>query len=198
MTDVNIESKSAEAPTQETAETKASFNEEQLHELQQKLAVAEANLEKARKGETFNRNKRLELENQIKEMPNIDEFKSKLEAATKELDELKGAQRNNLIDTALKAEIEKAGAKAVSTVLKLVDRSKITVADGQVDTKSIEAVISELKKTDAVLFDVPKTPDLKRPGETVPTGGYRTELAAAKSQKELQAVLKKYGIGTTI
>jgi len=197
MTDVNKE-ESVETPKQEATETKASFNEEQLHELQQKLAVAEANLEKARKGETFNRNKRLELENQLKEMPNVDEFKTKLEAATKELDELKGAQRNHLIDTALKAEIEKAGAKAVSTVLKLVDRSKITVVDGQVDTKSIETVISELKKTDAVLFDVPKTPDVKRPGEAVPTGGYKTEMAAARTQKELQAVLRKYGIGTTI
>lgn len=196
MTDVTKES-SADAQPQVVAETNAGFTEEQFHELQEKLAVTEANLEKARKGETFNRNKRVELENQLKEIPNADEFKSKLEAATNELNELKGAQRNSLIDTALKVEIEKAGAKAVSTVLKLVDRSKITIADGQVDTKSIEAVISELKKTDAVLFEVPKTPDLKRPGEAAPIGGFKTEMAAAKTQKELQAVLKKYGIGST-
>lgn len=196
MTDVNKEN-GADAQTQE-ATAKPTFTEEQFIELQEKLAVTEANLEKARKGESFNRNKRVELEKQLSEMPNVEEFKSKLEATTKELDELKTAQRNSLIDTALKAEIEKAGAKAVSTVLKLVDRSKITVENGQVDTKSVEALISELKKTDAVLFEVPKTPDLKRPGEAAPVAGFKTEIAAAKTPAQLQAVLKKYNMGSTI
>jgi hypothetical protein len=196
MTDVNKEN-SADAQPQD-AESKAGFTEEQFHELQNKLAVAEANLEKARKGETFNRNKRVELEKQLSEMPSMDDVTTKLTAATKELDELKGAQRNSLIDTALKAEIEKAGAKAVSTVLKLVDRSKITLVDGQVDTKSVEAVVGELKKTDAVLFEVPKTPDLKRSGEAAPVGGFKTEMAAAKTPEQHQAVMAKYGIRSTI
>jgi hypothetical protein len=67
-----------------------------------------------------------------------------------------------------------------------------------VDTKSVEALIEELKKTDAVLFNVVKTPDIKRPGESAVTGGFKTEMAAAKTPVEVQKILAKYGMGSTI
>jgi len=62
----------------------------------------------------------------------------------------------------------------------------------------IEAVIEELKKSDAVLFDVVKTPDLKRSGETTPIASFNTEMKSAKTPAEVQTVLAKYGMGSTI
>lgn len=175
------------------------YTEEQYAELQEKVSITEANLEKSRKGEKFYKAKSAEFENKLKEVPDATELQTKLDLATKELDGLKTASTNALIDTALKAEIEKAGGKAASTVLKLVDRSKIVITDGQVDTKSIEEAVSEVKKTDAVLFDTTqKVPPVKLPGTGNVTDAFKTELKAAKNQKELTAVYTKYGIGVTI
>ncbi|MDP4299922.1 phage scaffolding protein [Leptothrix discophora] len=187
---------SADAP-QET-QVESTLTAEQILALQDELATTKVNLEKARRGEKFNQTKRIELEAQLKDLSGADDFKSKFEAVSRELEDLRTASKNQLIDSVLKDEITKAGARSVSTVLKLVDRSKIAVADGQVDAKSVASVIEELKKTDAVLFEVPKTPDVKRPGEAAPTSSFKTEMAAAKTPKAIQEVLRKYGMGSTI
>ncbi len=198
MSDDNLDKDSADAQNKE-AEGSKTYTEEQFAELQEKLSITEANLEKSRKSETFNRNKRVELENQLKAAPDVTELQSKLETATKELDGLKTAATNALIDTALKAEIEKAGATSVSTVLKLVDRSKIVIKDGQVDTKTVEDVIGEVKKSDAVLFDSKKaTPAIKQPGNGNAIDSFKNELKATKTRAEADAVYAKYGIKTTI
>jgi stress-induced morphogen len=175
-----------------------SLSAEQILALQDELALTKTNLEKARRGEKFNQSKRIELETQLKEFVGGEDFKTKYEAVSKELGEVKSVQRTQLVDTVLKDELTKAGATAISTVLKLIDRSLITVENGLVDAKSVESVIAELKKTDAVLFELPKVPELKRPGEANVTSSFKTEMAAAKSQKDIQSILKKYGMGSTI
>jgi hypothetical protein len=196
MTDVNKENVGADAQGSEPKV--AALTEEQIHALQEELAVTKANLEKARKGETFNRTKRLELEKQLAEVPNVTEIQSKYEAVTQELEAIKTSAKNQLIDTVLKTELEKAGAKSVSTVLKLVDRSKIAVADGQVDTKSIDDLITELKTTDGVLFEVKAAPAIKQPGESKATDAFANEVKGAKTPAQLQAVMTKYGIKSSI
>lgn len=173
----------------------------ELQELKDKLAKTEEILAKARKGEKDNQTRRKDLEAelaQIKAAEDGEDFKSKYEAVSNELGQMKETAKNQLIDNALKEELEKANAKSISTVLKIVDRSKVNVVDGKVDTKSVAALIEEIKKTDGVLFDVPKTPEVKRPGEGTPTSGFTTEMKAATSQAEIQRVLAKYGMGSTI
>ena len=171
---------------------------EQIIALQDELATTKATLEKARRGEKFNQTKRIELENQLKEYVGGENFKSKYEATSTELSQVKETMLNQLIDGVLKDELAKANATSVSTVMKIVDRSKITVVDGKVDTKSVETMIEELKKTDAVLFQDVQTPALKRPGESTPTASFKTEMTAAKTPQEVQKVLAKYGMGSTI
>lgn len=171
--------------------------DELLIQLQDELAATKANLEKARRGEKFNQSKRIELEAQLKDLTGED-FKIKYEAASTELEQLKGTLKNQLIDSVLKDELSKANAKSISTVLKIVDRSKIKVEDGQVDTKSVESLIEELKKTDAVLFQEVQTPAVKRTGESAPIASFKTEMQAAKTPAEVQKVLAKYGMGSTI
>ena len=197
MADANNIDSGVETQVQEAEVKTNAVSPEQVIALQDELAATKANLEKARRGEKFNQSKRVELEEQLKGLTGED-FKVKYEAASTELEQLKGSVKNQLIDSVLKDELTKANAKSISTVMKLVDRSKINVADGQVDTKSIEALIEELKKTDAVLFQEVQTPAVKRTGETTPIASFKTEMTSAKTPAEVQKVLAKYGMGSTI
>jgi hypothetical protein len=193
----NIES-SVETQTGEVSTEKSTLTAEQIIALQDELAVTKVNLEKARRGEKFNQNKRSELETQLKELVGGEDFKTKYEATSTELEQMKETLKNQLIDGVLKDELTKANAKSISTVMKIVDRTKVSVVDGKVDTKSIETLIEELKKTDAVLFQEVHTPALKRTGETTPTASFKTEMQSAKTPQEVQKVLAKYGMGSTI
>lgn len=200
----NIEN-SADAQTQDTDEAAKTFTAEQFNALQEELAATKVNLERSRKGEKFNQSKRHELEtqlagfeSQVKSLMEEEDYKAKYEASSTELNKLKTEIREQQIDTVLTDELTKANARSVSTVMKLVDRSKINVVDGQVDTKSVEELINELKKTDQVLFQEVNTPTLKRPGESTPVASYKGEMSAAKTPAEVQKVLAKYGMGSTI
>jgi hypothetical protein len=192
----NIEN-SADAQ-QETSVKDSSLTAEQIIALQDELAATKANLEKSRRGEKFNQTKRAELESQLKEFVGGENFKTKYEATSTELMQLKDTLKNQLIDSVLKDKLTEANARSVQTVMKIVDRTKVSLVDGQVDTKSVEALIEELKKTDSVLFQEVQTPSLKRTGETTPVASFKTEMSAAKSPAEVQKILAKYGMGSTI
>lgn len=102
--------------------------------------------------------------------------------------------RDGIINSAVEKVLkEKNVTLSLPTALKLLDRSKVVIEDDEVDTKSIQAQLDALKKSDPTLFGGTKLPDVKRPGEGDPVGGYEKELRAAKSQKEIDAVLKKHG-----
>lgn len=125
-------------------------------------------------------------------------FKELYEAAQAKNAELVTGLKNKAVDSALKEVLQKAGARAVDTVSKLVDKSKIVVSDEDysVDVTSIQAQIEEIKKTDPILFGVGEgnnLPPVKRPNDGTPAVGYETEMRAAKNQNEVLAVMKKYG-----
>lgn len=193
MTDVNKES----AETQSEAAVEQTNTETDVKALQEKLATTEALLDKARKGETHNRNLRKDLEAKLAEF-DADGLKSKYESVSSELETLKQTIKQQAIDVALSEAAKAAGAKDVKAVLRLVDRNAIELADGVADAKSIETAIAKTKTEFGVLFETPKTPDLKRPGEQAPISGFKTEMAAAKTPQAINEVLKKYGMGSTI
>ncbi|MDM0042138.1 hypothetical protein QTI05_24080 [Variovorax sp. J22R193] len=188
----------ADAQKQDDDGKEATLTAAEVHALQEELTTTRANLENARKGEKFHKSERAKLEEQLKGFVGGEDFKTKYEALTTEHEGLKTTVKNQTIDSALKSKLEEAGAISVNTVLKLVDKSKIAVNDGQVDAKSIEDVISELKKTDEVLFTSVKTPAVKRPNESESQSSFKTEMDAAKTEAEVKAVLKKFGMGSTI
>lgn len=125
-------------------------------------------------------------------------FKDLYEAEQAKTTALKTGLRNKAVDSALKEVLQKAGARSVDTVAKLVDKSKVEVneEDFTVDQNSIQLQIEELKKTDPILFGVGEgtnLPPVKRPSDGNTTSSFETEMRAAKSQAEIQTVMKKYG-----
>jgi len=86
---------------------------------------------------------------------------------------------------------------SVTSVAKLLDRSKIAVEDGKVDVTSVQSLIQELKTSDPALFTTVNTaaaiPPPKKAGEGDPVGGFEKEIRAATTQKQIEQVMRKYG-----
>lgn len=113
---------------------------------------------------------------------------------------------SRIVTDSLKAELTKAGALSVDTALKLVDRSKIVLNDDyDLDTKSIELLVEELKKSDSVLFKPVtatdekeeksiKHPDIARAGEAENIAtAFSVAMRSARTQSQIDAVMRKFG-----
>lgn len=125
-------------------------------------------------------------------------FKELYEKAEAEKQTLKTGLKNKAVDSALKDILQKSGARAVDTVAKLIDKSKIVTSDEDftVDVESIQSQIEEIRKTDPILFGVGEgsnLPPVKRPNDGNQTSGFEAEMRAAKNQNEVMAVMKKFG-----
>ena len=135
------------------------------------------------------------------------DLQKELDAKVSELTSIKEGQKQKALESALSTALEAAGAKSVSTVMKLIDKSKIQFnEEGNVSSETIELAVKEVMTSDPILFgDIdPKKaqetgkefldPGVKRAGEGSQENAYTKELRAAKTQNEIQAVMKKYGI----
>jgi hypothetical protein len=167
--------------------------EAKIADLQAQLAKQQEIVEKARKGEKYQKSK---ADAEVKKVL------AQYEAEKARADALEQKIRNGAMDGALRQALSENGAKAVDTALKLVDRSAIKIGDdGSVNADSVKAVIDALKASDSILFDAvteaaqaTKTaPPAVRATEADKISGYAAEMMAAKTSKEVQAVLKKYG-----
>ena len=156
------------------------------------LAKLEKNLENSRKAE---KHAKAELKRLQDASTNASELESKYNEAVEKLTAAEGKYRDRLINEALNKALAEAKAKSPSIVMKLIDRTAIKVENDEVDASSVEAVLAALKKddTDGVLFELVETPDVKRSTEGAVVGGFDKEIRAAKTQKEIEAVMKKYG-----
>lgn len=122
----------------------------------------------------------------------------KHELAVKELTSIKDGIKQQVVNASLTSALEAAGAKAPATALKLIDKSKLSFDDqGAIVPESLELAIKEVQDSDPILFGEPSEPKgipVKRAGEAATEGAYEKEMQSAKSQKEIYAVMKKYGI----
>lgn len=113
---------------------------------------------------------------------------------------------SRVVTDSLKAELAKAGALSVDTALKLVDRSKLVLSDDfELDTKSVESLVEELKTTDSILFKPVtatdekegkpiKQPSIARAGEAANSEtAYEVAMRAAKNQKQIEAIMRQFG-----
>jgi hypothetical protein len=122
----------------------------------------------------------------------------------------KNGIRQEKLGALLSTALEAAGATSLSATKKLLDMTKIEFGDdGNVKLDSLTAAIQELKKAEPVLFKEAEA-DPKGVTSTSTSGGgqeppgkaaaqgkdakssYETEIRAAKSVKEIEAVMKKY------
>ena len=144
-----------------------------------------------------------------------EQWKSELETATVEksnifaqLTNLQNQIKDKEVSTHLTTALEAAGARSVEGALKLVDRSKIEFGeDGSVNVESVAALVNAVKTADPWAFkeaevDPKKGPSSNGTGQPPSVkdvaqhdlkGAYDTEIKAAKSIKEIEAVMKKYG-----
>lgn len=127
--------------------------------------------------------------------------KSKLheqfEATVSEFTNFKGSIQAEKVNATLQSAIEAAGAKSVSTVLKLIDKSKVELDEqGNVKTESIDTLVKGLIESDPILFENGQTfidPGVKRAGDGSSEGIFDKEIKACKTQQEIENVLRKYG-----
>lgn len=139
--------------------------------------------------------------------------KSKLyeqhESITKELETWKTQARDQKIATELETAFTSAGAKSISTVMKLVDKNKIQFDEqGNIKADSISEIVKGLIESDPILFGNGEekkgnqnsgnqellNPGVKRAGDSGSTeDAFTKEIRAAKNAAEINAVLRKYG-----
>lgn len=178
-----------------------------LEEAVKKLADYEA--EATKNADLLKKLRKFERENKEKaekEAIEAGKYKELYEAAATKLTDFETKAKTQVIDAALKDALTEAKAKSLSTVMKLVDRSKVALNDdGSVDPKSLTELIKGLKTSDPILFSGEATdtsgaevrkvvvPPLHKVGEGAANGGYEKEVRAAKTTQQIETVMRKYG-----
>ena len=129
--------------------------------------------------------KTLEEQGKYKEMYEVELAKrTATESAIKERE----------LNTTLRSELAKVNALSIDTVLKLVDKSAVEFNDdGTVKVDSVAKIIKELRKSDPILFGSTEAPSAKRAGDGDNANTFESDIRKAKTQKDVNAVLQKYG-----
>jgi len=189
MTDVVenevVEETQVETQIEETVDAVA-----RLKEVESELAQKQELVKQLRK---YEKSQKEAKEAALKEQ---NEWKTLYEESSSKLAQYEQQLKDNSINNAIERLAAKSGVKSVATLTKLIDKTKVVVNDdNSVDESSIESLIAELQKTDSILFELPnvQTPELKKAAEDVSVLNYETELRKSTTQKELEAVMKKYG-----
>jgi hypothetical protein len=177
-----IESKGVETPKTLDEALKV------LEEMHQEKAKNAELLKKVRKFEKENR------EHADKELLAKEEFKKLYEQEQLKRSDVEKRLTNKILDEKIEEFLKKENAVSVSTVRKLIDKTKIKVEDDEVDAESLKSVVEELKKSDPVLFakkedEKVKVPPAERASEsdarkkplTFETGVKRKDLDKAWS-----------------
>lgn len=162
----------------------------QLKLVQEELDSKKELIKQLRK---YERTQKEEKEKLLQEQGN---FKTLYEEAIEKLGQYENQIKDANIAKAIEEAAKDSGVKSLTTLNKLIDKSKIEFDEsGKVDIKSVKDIIKALQKTDSILFELPdvNTPSVKRANEDTNIASYETDLRKAKTNQELQAVLKKYG-----
>lgn len=209
--------------TQENDKGKSASEEEKnnqgsitLEQALEQLQVVQANYKDAVSSRDKTKEKLRKLEEKAAEFENFDKIvkeKTKLaeqyELVSTDFNNLKNQIMEQKIAGALETAIKDAGAKSVSTVMKLIDKQKVQFDEqGNLVADSILGAVKEVVESDPILFgeveakkeegsQLPgfQDPGVKRAGTSdSQQTAYEKELAAAKTADELKAVLRKYNI----
>jgi hypothetical protein len=190
--------------TEVGTKTEAKATETELTELQTQLEATKAELSKNQ--ELLSKVRRFEKENkEAGEKAKLEQgkFKEMYEETQSKLPTVEAKLKDNALNGILTQQLTEAGAKSISTVMKLVDKSKVVFNDQmEVDPSSVKIIVDELKKSDPILFGEPdkveetkvqEKIDVKRATDSSVLGGYEKEIKLAKTHNDIMAVMKKYG-----
>lgn len=124
----------------------------------------------------------------------LQEWKSKYEALNTDYTNIVTRAKNEKLDELLKQELEKMNTIDVNTSIKLIDRSLVTYDEqgNPVITEAVKALLT----TDPILFTTFQAPlpaGVTETNNQSTITSFETELKSAKSQKELEQILTKYG-----
>jgi hypothetical protein len=124
----------------------------------------------------------------------------------------KDTVKQEKLGTHLTTALEAAGAKSISTVMKLLDKSQIEFDEnGNVKQDSLASAIEAVRTSDPILFGDPpegdekkgksggsiggKPPAVKAAADGVNTASaYEAEMNAAKTQKDVERIARKYNV----
>lgn len=133
----------------------------------------------------------------------LDDLLTEKSKLVEEFEGYKGKVKSERLDSHLSTALKDAGVKSLTAALKLLDRSVIEFGDDDsVKPDSIKKAIESLKQAEPVLFGETETKDEKpKPGvpqkpaiqKSDDKSSYEAEIRAAKSIKEIEAIMKKYG-----
>lgn len=182
----------AEATKTETTQPTLEQLQEQLKAVQAELSTKEELLHKVRKFEKENKEAAALAQQQLAEQG---KFKELYEAEASKSAEWQKRYTDTVVGSALNAELQAAGVISVATAAKLIDKSKVEIGDDGVNTASIKSLIAELKASDPALFvsETKPVPPAVKAGEGDPVGGFEKEIRAATTQKQIEAIMRKYG-----
>lgn len=143
-------------------------------------------------------------------------WKTKFESLETEHKTFKNQYTDEKVTSALSTALGAAGAKSVSTVLKLVDKSAIKLDDkGQIVASSIEDVIKQAKESDPILFgdaEDPKSQErnttnggssskvvlpVKPAGDGSGTGALEAQIAEARKKGDMKTIQRLYKEATS-
>ena len=192
MTDVTIENTEAENLIEESiTEVSTQLSaEEQLKAIQDELESKKELIKQLRK---YEKSQKEAKEQALKDQNN---FKQLYEEATAKLTKYEQSLRDAKIDAAIQEAAKDSGVKSIATLQKLIDKSRIEISDdNEVNIESVQKIIEELQKTDSILFELPvvETPPVKRANDDTNVSSFETDLRKAKTQKEINAILLRYG-----
>lgn len=133
----------------------------------------------------------------------LDDLLTEKSKLIEQFDGYKSKVKSERLDSHLTTALKDAGAKSITAALKLLDRAAIEFGDDDsVKPDSIKKAIESLKEAEPVLFgeteskDVtarPNVPQKPAAQKTDDKSSYESEIRAAKSIKEIEAIMKKYG-----
>lgn len=191
----NTETESTDVQRPGTDETSQVTAE--LEAVKAELAANKQLLEKVRKFEEENKKA---AERALKEQG---KFKELYEAEVAKRAEIENKLRTKAVTTAVQQVLKESGARSVQTVARLIDVSQIDVGeDFEVNVDTVKKLVDEIKTSDPILFGEvteggsnkkTEAPSVKRSADSPTVSSYETEIRAATSSKQIEAVMRKYG-----
>lgn len=192
--------------TESTTQTVESENkgEVTVAELLEKNKALEAQLKDAIFTRDKAKLKSRELEETAVYKTKYEELFAQFETVNNELAGIKEATKTEKLNSALTTALEAAGAKAINTVLKLIDKGQIQFGeDGQVVEESVANAVKAVMDSDPILFgeiDPKKAqsgldgldPGVKRAANKSVDNAFEIEIKTAKNLKEYEAICQKY------
>ena len=168
-----------------------------LTKIQEELAKSKELISQLRKYEKSHKEKiAIEAEEKEKALAEQGKFQQLYEAEKARTEEFAKQFREIKLNAVINDVLTESKVKHPETLKELLKLSEIGFnEDGSVDIKSVKQQIADIQKKHSALFELPieETPPAKTAVDAPISSNYAIEMKKATTQKEIIAVMKKYG-----